>query len=132
VKNQKRELPAYVAVDFDGTLAHHEPGGEIDTAGEPIPAMVAFVQKLLADGVEVRIMTARAWCPQDERWNKERAIEVGKQRVMIGDWCEKHIGRRLKITCEKDPGMLYLLDDRAVHVIRNTGKFEMPVDLKVD
>lgn len=132
MKKIKRGLTAWVGVDFDGTLAYHESGDKTDGTGEPIPAMVAFVQKLLADGVEVRVMTARVWCPQGEDWTKERANEVARQRVMIGDWCEKHIGRRLKITCEKDYGMLFLLDDRAVHVVRNTGHFDLPSDIKVD
>lgn len=132
MKKIKRGLPAWVGIDFDGTLSHHEAGDTTDGCGEPIPAMVAFVQKLLADGVEVRICTARVWVPRDERWNPELANECGRQRLMIMDWCEKHIGKRLQVTCEKDPGMLLLLDDRAVHVMRNTGHFDMPSDVKVD
>lgn len=132
MKKNKRGLPAYVAVDFDGTLSYHEDGSKVEGTGEPIPAMVAFIQKLLADGVEVRICTARVWVPRDERWSVELANECGRQRLMIMDWCEKHIGKRLQVTCEKDPGMLFLLDDRAVHVIRNTGHFDLPTDIKVD
>jgi hypothetical protein len=132
MKKTKRGLAAWVGVDFDGTLSYHEAGSKIDETGEPVPAMVAFIQKLLADGVEVRILTARVWVPRDESWSVELANECGRQRLLIMDWCEKYIGKRLQVTCEKDPGMLVLLDDRAVHVIRNTGHFDMPSDLKVD
>lgn len=132
MKNTKRGLAAWVGVDFDGTLSTHESGDSTGGTGEPVPAMVDFVKKLLADGVEVRICTARVWAPRDERWSAELANECGRQRLLIMDWCEKHIGKRLQVTCEKDPGMLFLLDDRAVHVVRNTGHFDMPTDLKLN
>lgn len=117
-------MSGWVGIDLDGTLAVHESGDGIDTIGEPVAHMVKFVKELLAKGEEVRIMTARVWCPQGEEWDKDRAIEVGRQRVMIGDWCEKHIGKRLKVTCEKDYNMIALYDDRAVRVTRNLGRFQ--------
>ena len=110
------------AVDMDGTLAVHESGSGVDTIGEPIGPMIQQVHKLLDQGYEVRIFTARVWCPQDERWTKERAQEAGRQRIMVMDWCEKHIGKRLKVTCEKDYEMVGLIDDRAYRVIKNTGQ----------
>lgn len=109
-------------VDFDGTLAYSEPGVDHDgSLGEPIPEMIKFVKELLALGIEVRILTARVWCPQGGDWNAERARKVAQQRIMIMDWCETHLGKRLKVTCEKDPYMERLYDDRAVQVVRNKG-----------
>lgn len=132
MKKIKRRLTAWVGVDFDGTLSHHKAGEIVDGCGEPIMPMVEYVKGLIAQGVEVRVMTARVWVPRDERWNKDLANECGRQRIMIMDWCEKHIGKRLPVTCEKDYGMLFLLDDRAIHVTRNEGTFQIPDDLKVD
>jgi len=111
----------YYAIDLDGTLAKHESGDGVGSIGEPVPEMVNFVKGLLADGREVRIFTARVWVPRDERWSVELANECGRQRLMIMDWCEKHLGKRLQVTCEKDYSMIALYDDRAFHVIRNTG-----------
>jgi hypothetical protein len=42
--------------------------------------------------------------------------------LTIQDWCEKHIGRRLEVTCQKDFAMIELWDDRCVQVVCNTGK----------
>lgn len=109
--------------DLDGTIAHHEPGDPVDVIGAPIEPMIRMIKDLLEQNFRVKIMTARVWVPRDERWSAELANECGRQRLMIMDWCEKHIGKRLEVTCEKDPNMIYLYDDRAYNVIRNTGEF---------
>lgn len=103
-------MAGWIGVDLDGTLAHY--GGWVgpDHIGEPIPEMVERIKIWLSRGIEVRIMTARAW----------RADQ--QQIDLIQDWAEKHIGHRLSVTCEKDYGMIQLWDDRAVRVIENTGK----------
>ena len=41
---------------------------------------------------------------------------------MIKEWCIKHVGQELPITCFKDFGMIELWDDRAIRVEKNTGK----------
>jgi hypothetical protein len=103
-------MNGWIGVDLDGTLAHY--GGWIspDHIGEPIQPMVDRVKAWLSVGTEVRIFTARAWkaSPEDIK--------------TIEDWCEKHIGHRLKVTCEKDYGMIELWDDRAIQVEFNTGR----------
>lgn len=96
-------MAGWIGVDFDGTLAEYS----TPTAGRPIAPMVARVKAWLADGVEVRIVTARAGLP-----DMIPAVEA---------WCEQHIGRRLPVTDRKDFGMIELWDDRAVQVITNTG-----------
>ncbi len=100
----------WIGVDLDGTLAHY--GGWVgpDHIGPPIAIMVDRVKSWLGDGIEVRIMTARAW----------RADQADIDRIQ--DWAEEHIGHRLPVTCEKDYGMIELWDDRAVRVVENTGQ----------
>lgn len=100
---------SWIGVDLDGTLAHYDGWVSVYHIGEPIPAMLERVKQWLAEGKEVRIFTARAY--QDLRALKP-----------IYEWCEKHIGQRLRVTCEKDLKMYELWDDRAVCVERNTGR----------
>lgn len=103
-------MSGWIGVDLDGTLAHY--GGWIgpDHIGEPVAPMVERVKNWLREGREVRIFTARAWRAEPADL---AAIEA---------WCERHIGVRLRVTCEKDYGMIELWDDRAVQVVFNTGE----------
>ena len=103
-------MKGWVGIDFDGTLATYEKG-MVPALGQPIPQMVERVQKWLAKGIEVRILTARA---SHEEFTSE-------QIHAMQDWCERHIGVVLKITCIKDYDMIELWDDRVVQVETNTG-----------
>jgi len=114
----------WIGVDLDGTLAKYGSwnGGQI---GEPIPAMVERVKKWLADGVEVRVFTARVgwgagYSAESGRSDDEKFAE--EQRALIEAWCEQNIGQKLKVTAVKDFLMVELWDDRAVQVVMNTGK----------
>lgn len=100
----------WVGVDMDGTLAVYDGWKGIDHIGEPIPAMVEYVQGLIESGIDVRIFTAR--CQEGQR-----AIDT------ITVWCLRNIGYVLPVTATKDFGMVFLVDDRAVAVEKNTGKF---------
>lgn len=100
----------YYAFDLDGTLAHDE--GAYDRVGRPIERMVQKAKDLLAEGMEVRIVTARL-APE---WGQEEF-----QTAIIQAWCEEHLGRRLTVQAHKTGGMIVLYDDRAVGVIHNTG-----------
>ncbi len=102
-------MAGWIGVDLDGTLALWPPrqGQQI---GDPIPAMVERVKRWLADGRDVRIMTARA-AHCDER-----------DLLLIQDWCQEHVGQELPVTCFKDFGMDVLFDDRARQVEMNTGR----------
>lgn len=74
--------------------------------------MVERVKRWLAEGKEVRILTARV----------ARGFDLQAQNWLeIRDWCRQVFGRTLIITSEKDPHMTELWDDRAVQVIRNKG-----------
>ena len=85
----------------------------IDKIGEPVPAMLERVKAWIAEGQEVRIFTARVAVTSKGRADAHAAIR---------EWCEKHIGAKLKITAEKDFNMIELWDDRCVRVETNTGK----------
>jgi hypothetical protein len=98
-------------VDLDGTLAQYDGFKGRTVIGNPIPAMVDKVKAQLADGRDVRIMTARA---SD---NDPKVISA------IEKWCVTHLGQKLKVTHEKDPHMDELWDDRARRVVTNTGEF---------
>lgn len=114
----------WIGVDLDGTLAlwgpeYFGPGhNETVTAiGAPVPRMVKRIQYWRAQGIEVRIVTARVGVYGD-------VYGVGfadRQRVMIETWCKQHIGEVLPVTASKDFDMMELWDDRCVQVLLNTG-----------
>ncbi len=43
-------------------------------------------------------------------------------KELLEEWCEKHLGKVVPITCKKDFHMWKLYDDRAVQVEPNTGR----------
>ena len=99
----------WTGVDLDGTLAQYGHFRGYDNIGDPILKMVERVKKWLSEGKDVRIMTAR--------------VAEGYEPVpYIEEWCLKHIGAILPVTCCKDYDMEALWDDRAVRVIKNTGE----------
>ncbi len=112
---------AWVGADFDGTLVTIPPGGAYYDGGgytdpcRPVEVMVARVKEWLAEGREVRIVTARV-SSYHPLYIRER------QQQIIREWCELYLGQPLKVTSEKDPEMVCLYDDRAVAVERNTGR----------
>lgn len=114
----KPEHSGYKATDLDGTLAFHNPGDGVKTGGDPIPRHLERVKQWLADGWEVRIITARV----SPEWN-DRA----EQTKLIQDWTEKHLGVRLMVQAHKCGQMRELWDDRAVGVVPNTGFSDVEV-----
>ena len=101
----------WIAVDWDHSLATEGPeGGDHQTAGEPIPAMVDRVKEWLSRGKDVRIFTARMSRPDADR-----------QRRIIEEACESWFGQKLPVTNVKDSRMAELWDDRAVRLERDTG-----------
>ena len=129
-------MNGWIGVDLDGTLAHYDGWKGPTHIGAPVPAMLERVKRWLAEGREVRIFTARAWpflvaVPEPNGWRKLQVlpeIDIRQQNdtiealAAIAEWCERHLGRALTITCVKDYGMVELWDDRAVQVIPNTGE----------
>ena len=108
-------MSGWIGVDFDGTLATHDPAHwSQGRLGDPIHLMVERVKGWLAQGLEVRIVTARASIKNKEHLPEEVA--------RVKAWCIAHIGQELEVTCKKDFGMLELWDDRARQVRFNTGE----------
>jgi hypothetical protein len=99
----------WVGVDLDGTIAKYTTWQGTSHIGEPIEKMVNLVKEWISHGVTVKIFTARV-CD-----NNPETVRV------IKEWCIKHIGYDLEVTNIKDYGMIALYDDRAFHVIPNTG-----------
>lgn len=98
-----------IAVDLDGTLAHYE---EFDPRyiGDPVPEMLARVKQWLKDGFRIVIFTAR--------------VADGKEETLslIQNWIVEHIGEPLDITCRKTPDLEFLVDDKAIPIVKNTGR----------
>lgn len=97
----------WIGVDLDATLAYYEGWQGPGHIGDPIPKMEARVRKWIAEGWEVRIVTARATDPN--------------QIPTIEQWLRTHNFPALQVTNQKDYGMVQLWDDRCVQVIPNTG-----------
>ena len=108
-------MGGWIGVDLDGTLAEYGGWKGPDHIGDPVPAMAFRVRKWLADGRDVRIFTARVSGVRE-------GSEVDETTKGIQDWCEKHFGVRIPVTCKKDFGMIELWDDRCVQVEANTGR----------
>ena len=103
----------HVAFDLDGTLAYYDTWRGMTHIGEPIKPMVDLLKSYLAQGEEVRILTARA---------SRGGVDGVIVRTAIKAWCKEHIGVELEVTATKDYGMKRLYDDRAVTIEANTGK----------
>ncbi|MGF1452685.1 MAG: hypothetical protein ACFB21_11505 [Opitutales bacterium] len=100
----------WIGVDLDGTLARHGAFSTHHRVGKPVKAMLQRVRYWLSLGFEVRIVTARA------------AEEDDSLLEPIRKWLRKQKLGDLQITARIDAGCLELWDDRAVNVVRNTGR----------
>lgn len=122
-------MSGWIGIDLDGTLARSievAKPSDFDPfqVGEPIEPMCSFVKGLLAEGADVRIMTARVG-PHGTHYPDGTPIPVDfnvHSRRVVVEWCRKHLGRSIPVTCEKDYQMIALYDDRAVQIIPNTGQ----------
>lgn len=113
-------MSGWIGVDLDGTLAHYDGWRGEQHIGAPVPQMVAYVKRWLAEGRRVKVFTARVFEGALNLDGSPR--DVTPVRKAIEDWCEQHIGQRLEVTNVKDYGMIALYDDRAFHVKPNTGE----------
>ena len=105
---------SYIGVDLDRTLAYYNSGDWERFGpyyiGEPIPPMIKKVKEWLASGEKVKIFSARA------AETDPKVVEA------VEEWCLKHIGQILPVTCIKDRHMRIYYDDKAIQVIPNTGE----------
>jgi len=105
------EDDGWLGVNLDGTLAQYSKW-TLDI-GEPVPKMVQRVKRWLADGKEVRVVTARGTFGS----MNERCVQI----VKIYDWLKEHVGDSIEVTDKKDCLMIRLYDDRATQVEANEG-----------
>jgi len=103
---------SWVGVDLDGTLAEENEWVGPSHIGDPIPNMVNRVKEWLANGVDVRILTARV-----------SANNVGRDESLaaIDKWTTAVFGQTLPCRACKDQYMIQLWDDRCVQVVHNKG-----------
>ena len=103
------ETKPWTGVDLDGTLAYYNRSFSSDMIGEPVPAMMAFVKKMIKHGIRVKIFTARVQDPE--------------QLPIISNWLKENGLPELEITHVKDYYMHRIYDDRCIQVEKNTGRF---------
>lgn len=109
----------WYGVDLDGTLANYTQWHSDGGIGPPVPAMVAHVKRWIAQGYDVRIVSARAALPAALG---QIPVFDQDQVARIQAWSEQHLGKRLPVQFWKDYGMICLFDDRARQVEVNTGR----------
>lgn len=73
--------------------------------------MVDVVKDMIWRGEDVRIFTARCAAPND----------FFDATTPMTQWCEKHIGEILPVTCTKNMYCRRIYDDIAIQVKRNQG-----------
>lgn len=110
-------MKGWIGVDLDGVLAEYHSWRGKEHIGDPLPKMVEQVKQWIVEGKDVRIFTARV-SPISRAANGDTYESVADP---IRVWCERHLGRALPITHEKDLHMIELYDDRCVQMITNTG-----------
>jgi hypothetical protein len=115
--HKEKAMNGWIGVDLDGTLAVYDGWQGAHNIGAPVAPMVDRVKQWVAEGKNVRIMTARVYSDG----SAERNSDAETSRDRIAEWCLEHLGFRLPVTCTKDYGMIELWDDRCIQIIPNTG-----------
>lgn len=110
----------WVGVDLDRVLAHYDKYLGPGDIGAPIGPMVEMVKFMLENGTDVRIFTARVYLPKDP--NIRELEDYMAAHVAVENFCMEQFGRRLPVTCQKDPRCVALYDDIAYRVEANTGR----------
>ncbi len=105
-----QNLPEWIGVDLDNTLAEFDEWRGIEHIGRPLWTMVNRVKAELAKGTVVKILTARA--------NDPASIPYIKK------WLVEEAGLpELEVTNIKGHRIKEIWDDRARQVVSNTGEF---------
>lgn len=104
----------HIALDLDRTLA--KCSGDYTKVGEIIPSMLFKVKKWLARGYKITIFTARV---SVNDWHTPEVAAA--QKKMIVDWMVENGFPVMDITSDKHPSFTHMIDDRAYHVIPNSG-----------
>lgn len=126
----------YIGVDFDGTIAVYHGWSGWNVFGDPIMPMIERIKCWLAEGHEVRIVTARVGLPIFDGVSdpipshyKRHSCRVTGDRFSdadmvkaIQEYLVKHGLPALAVQCHKGAAMIELWDDIAVQVVPNTGQ----------
>lgn len=104
----------WIGVDLDGCLASYSGWISPDHIGDAIPLMASRVNRWLAAGQEVRLVTARAT-------PLRHPSEAAQFNKAWREWSLREFSTVLQVTACKDFRMIALYDDRAVAVETNTG-----------
>lgn len=115
---EEEKPTGWYGVDLDSSLAHYTEWKGESHIGEPLPKMVERIKQWRKEGKEVRIFTARV----ANNGTAEDILKAQRATVFIMEYCKKHLGEILPITCMKDQHMLEIWDDRAVQLVPNTGE----------
>jgi hypothetical protein len=111
--------------DLNGTLCFHEKGTPVFNAdgefiiGKPINRMVRRIRRMLSEGLKVKIMSGSVGLGGEKAAVAETAIRK---------WCKEHLGRELEVSATITPRCLGLFNDKAIAVIRNTGRLRHEKD----
>jgi len=113
----KQHSEVHIALDFDATLAEYESwDNQGHIVGKPIKKMVENAKSWLKKGYKISIFTARLSHGQ---------LESEKQIVLIQKFLKENgLPDTLPITCIKAHWFTNFIDDKANHVIPNTGVIE--------
>lgn len=106
----------HIALDLDKTIATYESNWRARKVGDPIVPMVSNILKWLNKGYKVSIFTARL--------AKDNLQEIQKQEKMISGFLRSAGLPQLPMTCIKHAHFTHFLDDKAFHVIPNTGQIQ--------
>jgi hypothetical protein len=114
---EKAHKEVYIALDFDGVIAHYDSWeAQGNKVGKPVKYMVSKVKEWLKKGYKVSIFTARLSHSQTTS-----EVEIQKIQNFLK---ENGLPETLQITCLKMYYFTHFVDDRAYHVIPNTGVIE--------
>lgn len=116
ISNNKVSTKKNIYIDLDGTVAEYQSGyAKTGYIGYPLQPICNYVKKWINQGHNVVIFTARV----DPTKSQE---EIDKTVLKIKNWCEKNLGKILQITAIKHRHIDFILDDKAISLVRNTGK----------
>lgn len=104
----------HIFLNLDSTIAYYESAWRAQKTGPPIPKMVENVKKWLTKGYKVTIFTARL-----ARLNP---TEIKHQEKMIQSFLAAAGLPELPMTAIKLQEATHFIDDKAYHVVPNTGE----------
>lgn len=116
----------HIALDFDRTLSYFD--GDINKMPTLIPEMVIKLKKWLELGYKVSIFTARV-SPEGKDGKLRETDFTKQQRKLIQKSLSQNEIPDLEITCIKSGKFTHFVDDKAVPVEPNKGKWSTHIKI---